>query len=75
MFGDLGHRYEEAFTLTHLGDTHHSAGHAVSARAAWLRALDILTELGHPDAEAVKAKVMNSQATDSAVSHSGSGGR
>jgi len=27
------------------------------ARAAWTTALDILTDLGHPDADAVRAKL------------------
>jgi tetratricopeptide (TPR) repeat protein len=52
---DLGDRYHEASTLTHLGDTHHAAGRPDAARTAWRQALDILTDLDHPDAAEVRA--------------------
>jgi tetratricopeptide (TPR) repeat protein len=54
---DLGDRYEEATTLTRLGDTHHAAGQPGQARTAWTTATDILTELDHPDADTVRAKL------------------
>ena len=57
QYRDLGARYEEAFVLTHLGDTHQAAGDPDAARAAWTHALDILTELDHPDAHTVRAKL------------------
>ena len=57
LFRDLGDRHEQAETLTRLGDTHHAAGHADQARTAWTTALDILTELDHPDADTVRAKL------------------
>ncbi len=57
LYGDLGDRYEEASTLTHLGDTHHAAGHPEAARTAWTAALGILTDLVHPDADTVRAKL------------------
>jgi DNA-binding SARP family transcriptional activator/tetratricopeptide (TPR) repeat protein len=54
---DLGDRYWKATTLTHLGDIHHAMGDAGAARAAWADALDILTDLDHPQADAVRAKL------------------
>jgi DNA-binding SARP family transcriptional activator/tetratricopeptide (TPR) repeat protein len=56
-YRDLADRYEEADTLTHLGDTHDAAGQPERARTAWQQALDILTELDHPDAAALRAKL------------------
>ncbi|HVQ95048.1 MAG TPA: BTAD domain-containing putative transcriptional regulator [Mycobacteriales bacterium] len=53
----LGDRYLEATALTHLGDSQHAAGQPDQARAAWTAALDILTDLDHPDADAVRAKL------------------
>jgi tetratricopeptide (TPR) repeat protein len=54
---DTGDRYNEAYTLSHLGDTHHAAGAPAIARDAWRQALDIFTDLGHPDAVSVRAKL------------------
>jgi tetratricopeptide (TPR) repeat protein/transcriptional regulator with XRE-family HTH domain len=51
---DLGDRANQADTLRHLGDTQAAAGDPGAARASWQEALAILTELGHPDAEAVR---------------------
>ena len=56
-YRDLGDRYNEADTLTHLGDTHHAAGDPDAARDAWQQALTILDELDHPDADQVRAKL------------------
>ncbi|MDG4786026.1 tetratricopeptide repeat protein [Micromonospora sp. WMMD1102] len=53
----LGARYPEASTLTHLGDSHQLAGRPGAARTAWRRALAILGELDHPDAEGVRARL------------------
>ncbi|HVQ93658.1 MAG TPA: hypothetical protein VMU51_21655, partial [Mycobacteriales bacterium] len=57
LYRDLDDHYNEADTLTHLGDTHHAAGHPAQARTAWTTALDILTDLNHADADAVSAKL------------------
>jgi len=57
LYRDLGDRYGEADTLTHLGDNHHTVGDLDAARHAWQQAADILTELDHPDAERVRAKL------------------
>lgn len=49
--------YPEAETLTRLGDTHLAMGNHGSARESWRAALVLLTELGHPDAEQVRARL------------------
>jgi tetratricopeptide (TPR) repeat protein len=43
--------------LTHLGDSHQAAGVPDAARTAWRQALTILDNLGHPDADQVRAKI------------------
>jgi tetratricopeptide (TPR) repeat protein len=48
-----GDRHNLAESLLRMGDARHAAGDHTAARAAWERALDILTDLGHPDAETV----------------------
>ncbi|TDC43908.1 tetratricopeptide repeat protein [Micromonospora sp. KC213] len=53
----LGERYPEAATLTHLGDSYQLTGRPGAARTAWRRALAILTDLNHPDAEGVRARL------------------
>jgi tetratricopeptide (TPR) repeat protein len=57
LFRELGDRYNEAATLTNLGDTHHAAGDSESAHDAWQRALAVLIDLDHPDAERVRTKL------------------
>jgi tetratricopeptide (TPR) repeat protein len=56
LFRDLGDRYWEANILTRLGDTYHADGDP-AARTAWQHALDILTDLNHPDTHAIRAKL------------------
>jgi tetratricopeptide (TPR) repeat protein len=53
----IGNLYTESESLTHLGDTHHSTGNHQAARDAWQHALTILTDLDHPDADTVRAKL------------------
>jgi hypothetical protein len=53
----LGDRYHEAAALTHLGDTRDAASQPDAAHTAWQQALDILTDLDHPDADRVRAKL------------------
>ena len=55
IFRELGDRYHEANTLSHLGDTHRAAGAPPSARDAWQQAFAILDDIGHADAEKVRA--------------------
>jgi DNA-binding SARP family transcriptional activator/tetratricopeptide (TPR) repeat protein len=57
IYRQLSYNYYQATTLLRLGDTHHAAGSTTAARGAWEAALDILTELHHPDADAVRAKL------------------
>jgi predicted negative regulator of RcsB-dependent stress response len=51
------HRYFEAETLDHLGDTHYAAGDRKAATEAWQQALNIFDHLDHPDAERVRARL------------------
>jgi tetratricopeptide (TPR) repeat protein len=53
----LGDRYQEADTLASLGSVHLATGHPHAAHDAWQRALIILDELDHPDAERVRAQL------------------
>jgi hypothetical protein len=53
----VGDRWGEADTLVNLGDAHDATGASHAARAAWHRALTILDELDHPDANRVRAKL------------------
>jgi DNA-binding SARP family transcriptional activator len=57
IFREVGGRYNEADTLTNLGDTRDAAGDQDQARDAWLKALAILDELQHADADRVRAKL------------------
>jgi tetratricopeptide (TPR) repeat protein len=57
LYREIGDRYNEADTLTSLGDTWHAAGRPGAARETWTRALGILDQLGHPDADQVRDKI------------------
>ncbi|MEV5903130.1 BTAD domain-containing putative transcriptional regulator [Streptomyces sp. NPDC052127] len=46
-----------ASALTHLGDTHLSAGAPDTARTAWTEALTIMDDLGHTDAESLRTRL------------------
>ncbi|OLE29366.1 MAG: hypothetical protein AUG44_04465 [Actinobacteria bacterium 13_1_20CM_3_71_11] len=59
LFRDLGDRYQHAATLIKLGDATAATGDRTAARDAWRVALDILTDLDHPDAETMRAKLNN----------------
>jgi tetratricopeptide (TPR) repeat protein len=54
---ELGDRYGEAETLNHLGDIHHVTSNIPAARDVWRQALTIFDQLGHSDAETVRAKL------------------
>ncbi|WP_367134883.1 BTAD domain-containing putative transcriptional regulator [Saccharothrix sp. HUAS TT1] len=56
-YRESGDRYEEAATLQRLGDTHLLAGDHDAALAVWQEALAILDELGHGNADVLRAKV------------------
>ncbi|SDT54665.1 AfsR/SARP family transcriptional regulator [Actinoplanes derwentensis] len=57
IYRAVSDRYLQADTLTHLGDTEHAAGRGGHALDAWRQALDILDDLGHPDAAGLRDKV------------------
>ncbi|MGP3971355.1 hypothetical protein [Streptomyces sp. 6N223] len=54
---EIGTRRMEAVILNRLGDTHAAVGDPRAAHHAWRDALTILTDLAHPDAAAVRAKL------------------
>jgi tetratricopeptide (TPR) repeat protein len=53
----LADRYVTTHLLTHLGDAHEAAGDIDAACNAWTEALAILDDLGHPDADQVRARL------------------
>ncbi|MEV6825287.1 tetratricopeptide repeat protein [Amycolatopsis sp. NPDC051102] len=57
LFRQLGARHPQADTLIRLGETHQAAGNSAAAREAWQRALPILDDLHHPDAQVLRARV------------------
>jgi DNA-binding SARP family transcriptional activator len=58
-FRELGDRYNQAEILTHLAVSHQDSGNSAAAAQCWEQALAILTELNHPDAAGVLAKLHN----------------
>jgi DNA-binding SARP family transcriptional activator len=48
LYRQIGYASTEADTLDRLGDTHLAAGDPAAARTAWLRAVDIYTDLDLP---------------------------
>jgi len=54
---DRGDRYYTADTLVHLADSHHNNGDQHAARAALQRALTILDDLRHKDADLIRARL------------------
>jgi DNA-binding SARP family transcriptional activator/Flp pilus assembly protein TadD len=57
LYREVGESEGEAEALTLLGDIHDDNGDIDAARDAWRQALDILSQLGHPGAEQVRAKL------------------
>jgi hypothetical protein len=55
--GSMGDRYEEAIPLTNLGDTLHAANDIPAAEDNWQHALQILTDLNHPDAKTIGTRL------------------
>ncbi|MEV0698284.1 tetratricopeptide repeat protein [Saccharopolyspora sp. NPDC050389] len=51
----IGHQLGEATSLTKLGEALRTAGDAEGAREAWQAALVVLDQLGHSDADTVRA--------------------
>jgi DNA-binding SARP family transcriptional activator/tetratricopeptide (TPR) repeat protein len=57
LYRERGYRWYQATTLNSIGDVHHAANRPAAARDAWAQALSILTDLHHPDADRVRAKL------------------
>ncbi|MFJ9781338.1 AfsR/SARP family transcriptional regulator [Amycolatopsis sp. NPDC101161] len=57
MFFEMGEPYEAADVLAQLGAIHLRQGDRALARECWVRSVRLLTELGHPDADDVRAKL------------------
>jgi tetratricopeptide (TPR) repeat protein len=57
LYRELGDRYYEAVSLTHVGDIQHAAGQPDQARTTWTAALELLSDLDHPDAGTVRDKL------------------
>ncbi|MEH1126649.1 ATP-binding protein [Micromonospora sp. CPCC 206061] len=62
LWRELGHLYQEADLLARLGDTQSAAGDQDGASSTWRRALHILVDLSHPDAEQIKARLSRASA-------------
>jgi DNA-binding SARP family transcriptional activator/tetratricopeptide (TPR) repeat protein len=62
---DGGERLPEAQTLTRLGDAYLAAGDTRAAEQAWRKAVALLSDLGHPDVDAVRSRIWNSSGTSS----------
>ena len=60
LFRSQGDLCSQAEVLTHLGDSHHVTGRHAAARDAWLHAFAILTDLNHPAAHQIHAKLASS---------------
>ncbi|MEV0322481.1 AfsR/SARP family transcriptional regulator [Streptomyces sp. NPDC050658] len=59
LFHQSGDRHSEATALACLGETHRAAAHADAAREAWIRALRITHELGLPDADPLRNRILH----------------
>ena len=63
LFGTMGDRHGEAIARDHLGDSLLASGDEAGAHAAWEASAAALTELGHPDADAVRSKLGSPRAS------------
>jgi DNA-binding SARP family transcriptional activator/tetratricopeptide (TPR) repeat protein len=55
----LSNRWNEATVLVHLGENHEAAGDHSAAQATWRMALAVMTEIEHPGADAVRARLLS----------------
>jgi len=60
-FRDIGDLYYQADTLVHLGDAQDAAGDPDAAHATWISALQILTDLDHPDADDLRSRLLRAE--------------
>ncbi|MET8086041.1 BTAD domain-containing putative transcriptional regulator [Micromonospora sp. NPDC005237] len=63
LYREFRDRYYEADTLTHLAEALADVGDPAEAARSWRTALGILDELGHPDAEGVRRRLADANAT------------
>ncbi len=63
LIEELRPGYYQTTMLIHLGDAYHAAGVPTRARNAWQKALDILEDLKHTDAELVRARLLGGAPT------------
>ena len=56
-YADAGDRYLRAQTLIHLGETHRANGDQEATRDFWQQALAVLSDLHHPDAAPIRARL------------------
>jgi tetratricopeptide (TPR) repeat protein len=61
LFREIGDLYHEGTLLAHLGDLLEATGDLHRAQTTWRQALSILSDLRHPDADAVRAKLATSK--------------
>ncbi|WP_406510049.1 tetratricopeptide repeat protein [Streptomyces sp. NBC_00212] len=59
LFHQTGDRHSEATGLACLGETHRAATHADAAHEAWVRALEITAELGLPDTDPLRTRILH----------------
>jgi len=57
IYRELGDRCYEALTMSKLGDTHHAIGDTATGRGFWRQALVVLDEIGHYEADGIRAKL------------------
>jgi tetratricopeptide (TPR) repeat protein len=55
---ELDDRYYTAYALNSIGDSYWELGRPASAVEAWEQSIDMLTQLNHPEADDVKAKLV-----------------
>jgi DNA-binding SARP family transcriptional activator len=60
----LGDRGFLAVTIADLGDAYHASGDTAAARQSWQQALAIMTDLHHPQADQVHARLTNAAIAD-----------
>lgn len=57
LWREVGAAYDEAITLIRLGEAREAYGDRPAAIATWQRALEILVQLDHPDADSLRARL------------------
>lgn len=65
-YTEIDERFHRAHTLIRLGDTYQASGNSSAAHDTWQQAAEILDDLHHPDAQAVRAKFEGATAAASA---------